>query len=932
MRSYGNTTPTPPAIRNGLTLNTDPEYSKGPSDDATPPPTPKGQGRFGLENDAGPNRALKLQTHTRETFLDDITPVDRQLNKENDAERGPQGKWDSHDLQMSPRQVTRDSLVDHMLLSLDQFAFESDIEKQPTVEEEGSYPNFGDEESYQSPQNFAPRHGRAPGHNYSYSSDYDNGDDSSRYSEKISRGRRSNSSSNFQSVVGRLNSLRTNDVRGPPVQVQPRGIHSRSGKGSKGSSANSFDLGYAQVTSNQRWAHGLPGRSSSFDYGEIQSPASMSRQISNNGNAFTPYDYDAAPTPTVPGGPRRARPTSPIMISRQDARDEPPQKVERKRSTRSSKSAYKNKVDYGLHDRTRELPPLPAFLKEHPAPAPLVGYGKTKEQPGTPQQKERPGFFRRVFGSSKSVPTQTTTNAPRSYGSTASAETVERASSKHQHVATQIKPQHLATPPRLPPPPPPKETTHVLSKKPSSFFRRRKKSISEPEPPLTLPVVPPIRFQSELDLSKTSSPVSSLRKVMNPYLRNPPKNPLEPQNGIHSQMNNSPELERHQRAFSPDYEPSPGATIRTVRPASKDEPETDSAEYMPEEKSRTATTTATTGFLGLDAQSKEEGGTFLQDSSDNDRDAQSTNSEIITTEKDLPRGRKGSLQTPAPSVARDIALVAEYERIYSRRSPTATRGEGPKSSPAVDSPPTAVKSKPDWPNDKVLVKEEDWVILTPTKVPDEVEKDGRVWLEPSSSEEDVTAPKLELPYKRQEPSKQESDSTDTTYQSATSLPILQIEGEDHEKAATPKIQTPVEATHSPDQDNIDVAKVPESDRERAQKIFDGIEEFVSKDKAAAWLGEEGAIPVRTLVAYMELYDFTNRNILVALRSMCSRLVLKAESQQVDRILVAFSNRWCECNPKHGFKHMGMRSCPPSLYSMLTRSRRCPYDYLFSSVA
>ncbi len=70
------------------------------------------------------------------------------------------------------------------------------------------------------------------------------------------------------------------------------------------------------------------------------------------------------------------------------------------------------------------------------------------------------------------------------------------------------------------------------------------------------------------------------------------------------------------------------------------------------------------------------------------------------------------------------------------------------------------------------------------------------------------------------------------------------------------------------------------------------------------MGEEGPARARTLIAYMELYDFTNLNILAALRSMCGRLVLKAESQQVDRILVTFARRWCQCNSNHGFKATG----------------------------
>ena len=90
----------------------------------------------------------------------------------------------------------------------------------------------------------------------------------------------------------------------------------------------------------------------------------------------------------------------------------------------------------------------------------------------------------------------------------------------------------------------------------------------------------------------------------------------------------------------------------------------------------------------------------------------------------------------------------------------------------------------------------------------------------------------------------------------------------------------------------------------ARNIYNGHEDFTSQDKAAAWLGEDNPARLRTLVAYMEFYDFSHLNILAALRLMCGRLLLKAESQQVDRILVTFSQRWCECNPNHGFKGHG----------------------------
>jgi hypothetical protein len=915
MQSFENSS-MPTKKRLGVSLNVD-TGSKGKRIDTSPPRTPAAQDPHpNKANITTPNRALNPQ---RQTFLDDITPIDPASNRENDAPRGNRSR-DSHDLSLSPRQVTRDSLVDHMLLSLDQFSFGQEgagFDKQPTVDEEQLYSTFGDEEPYQTTSNFAPRNGRTA-HTYSYSSDYDQADDASRYSGP-SRGRRSNSSSNFQIGLGRINSLRNEGAAAgfvsnrTPASIPPRGIHSRSGKGSKGSSANSFDLGYAQVTSNQRWAHGLAGRSSSFDYGKDRQ-GTMNSQFPAMSIQQSPtfdYDYDAAPTPTIPGGPRRFRPISPVMISQ--ALDHPSpnesvapeaQRLERKRSTKSNKSAYVGKgmanpsggrVDYGLHDSTRELPPMPAFIRE-PAPAPLVGYAKGKETPtqtpSTPQQsKDRPNFFRRVFGGS-SRNTSVTTNTPdppRSHGSTTSTETTNRPGSRTHHIANQMKPHPLPPPRELPPTP--KETAPpVLSKKPSSFFRRRKKSVAEPDPmPVSLSA-PPILLQNEPDGRTGTSPVSSLRQVMNPYLRTPAWSPNDAtrQLSIDRQLNDSPELQLSVRGFSPDYEPDKNATIRAVRPNPQRTPS-----FTPSSSSSVQKPFLNVGPSGLD-------GTFLNDASD---DGRSNASQTGLFTKEVPETEYAPVKAPATvvqtstasSVKRDMALVAEYERTYSKNS-SALRSDLGAPSPILESPrshtmPGSLSPKFATAN---ATKDADWVMLTSKKSDQPLEKgkEDRVWLEPSSDEEDVNpaASNLTLP---------SSASTDGPYMSATSLPVVQIECENEVAPASPELLSAAEAIRLLD----DTAPTPD-DCEKAKKIYDGNEDFIPKEKAAAWMGEEGVVRARTLVAYMKLYEFSNLNILAALRILCSKLVLKAESQQVDRILDVFAQRWCQCNPKHGFKITG----------------------------
>jgi hypothetical protein len=139
--------------------------------------------------------------------------------------------------------------------------------------------------------------------------------------------------------------------------------------------------------------------------------------------------------------------------------------------------------------------------------------------------------------------------------------------------------------------------------------------------------------------------------------------------------------------------------------------------------------------------------------------------------------------------------------------------------------------------------------------------------------------------------------TDSMYQSAMSLPSFQV------NSAEP---SPVlEEAKSFDEPDYVMGEPTEDDMQKAQKIYDGNEDFIQREKAAAWMGEEGPVRQKTLRAYMDLYDFKDKSIVASLRLVCNRLVLRAETQQVDRILVAFSKRWCDCNPSHGFKHMGM---------------------------
>ncbi|KAL2127127.1 hypothetical protein VTI74DRAFT_11275 [Chaetomium olivicolor] len=752
-----------------------------------------------------------------ETFLEGLTPVDIPIdsdmsNKENDRpEPHRPNPRDSHDLSLSPRQVTRDSLVANMLLSLDQLSMgqigASFGASRAGYDEPASYPPFGGDDRALT---FNSRTHRGNGHGYSYSSDFEGADDASRIS---SRGRRSNSSSGYQPCLGRINSMR--EMRETSQRTPGRGLHSRGGKGSKSSSTNSVDAGYAQVLGSQRWARGFGKRSSSFDGDARPSPATWQVDFPSS---FFNDGYDAAPTPTVPGGPRKltTAPSMPVMPP-PEPKAEPKQPAkeavpERKRSTRSSRSATVGRKPEPKFNPTRDAPPLPTFDLES-APAPHVGYEKTKDVPlvlptaVTPQPKEKPGFFRRMFGSSKSAASNTASQVSTFSMQPKSSTPPSRES--HQSAA------------------------HTLQKKTSSFFRRRKYSITETEPP-PVPTVPPVKLPFDrieaLSAKPEPSPITSLRRAMDPFLQGSPSSsvaqtsaetPLPSVERPDESYQETPKRapadgdDSRVRGFSPDYEPSPKAVIRKVDPEPGSHP-------------------LATPTVGSPPKS------FLRDNSDSE---------------DSPvRKRKTPRSEP-----RDKNL---------RPSPQPDGKRSPS--------PVVSKSK-SVPN---LNRAREEARLS-------TRKDSK--RSPSARDDRRDSNTLGLPI----------EAGETT--NKHSVPSLRIDSAEPSPKGVAAGESVNHSSKSIDEPEIVVGDPTEDDRQKAQKIYEGNEDFIQKDRAAAWMGEEGIVRQRTLRAYMELYDFENQSIVASLRQVCQRLLLRAETQQVDRILVAFSKRWCDCNPNHGFK-------------------------------
>jgi hypothetical protein len=162
-----------------------------------------------------------------------------------------------------------------------------------------------------------------------------------------------------------------------------------------------------------------------------------------------------------------------------------------------------------------------------------------------------------------------------------------------------------------------------------------------------------------------------------------------------------------------------------------------------------------------------------------------------------------------------------------------------------------------------------------------------------------------------------SGSTSTGYKSARSAPPSVQVADTREPTSPSPNHHDIPRAQEIDEPEIILGEPTDDDRQKALKIYEGSEDFIKKEKAAAWMGEEGTIRQRTLKAYMELYDFANMSIVASLRQVCERLILRAETQQVDRILFAFSIRWSRCNSSHGFRSIGKLTQTIYLFALLT---------------
>ena len=849
-----------------------------------PPQTP--------QNKPSSQRASKIQ-RDRETYTETYA--------RGSVDEATRAGRISHDLNLTDN--PRGSVVDNMLMSLnpDQPKLFSPSKDHPPV-------SSGSEASVppDTPQS-------RPLYSSSTNSDdrfhLDGSPDRRRY--HFGKGRRSNSSSNFPTILPRIDSLHAPAEGVESKRSKASGSQRTTGmnatvKGhtrrtSKGSGSSSMDYGQSNRHTMTIPQNVLGRRSASFDQGYarkgLHSASSSGTHPTMPRGISQPLlynDIEAAPMPTVPVGPRRGDQSPAFAPSNFPV-------MQRRNSNKSSKSLHLKKgaadslqVDGPTHTTnrflgsrraSRQAPSTTSNMRSrNPSPTRHSSeqHPNSKPSPSIPPKdvpRDRPGFFRRVFGSSRA-------QLPGEALSTQQQNLQARTGPMGHSADGQATVNRLYKPPAMEDltQSPAEKLPPQIVKKPSSFFRRRKKSVSENIP---TPVVPPhlqANFgESPIDPTQ-HSPTSSLRRVMNPYLDGP--------KAFTRTAQPTPLPKPAQNTSAP-----PGTGSSRQRPSTEPvyQDSTSSGDTKGERRHREVPkplidTSGTKGFLNPNGVwTKPTENSFLYDDSSESRTPELK--ENLNPSQESWSRAPTSILTALPPRSTSKNAMGKPSQAHKGNfrepdvlSPRDTNASSAGRSNAITSKRTeGLGLRPD--NQATKPK------IQPSQAISKVDLD-RMWLQPSRSDENLAKGQKEATSRTEGT---EHSPGSEVFHSATSV-VHPLRADDIQ---FPK-STDDEDSHEPVVD-VEPALPTDEDRRQAKFIFDGDETTTPKSMAAAWLGEPGLERARVRKAYMELFTWQNLNILAALRDLCGRLYLKGESQQVDRILDAFSVHWCYSNPLHGFK-------------------------------
>ncbi|KAL9096284.1 MAG: hypothetical protein Q9165_001281 [Trypethelium subeluteriae] len=886
------TTTSPPSTRGKRAaptkLNTK-NGARSPLAGISPPATPRANAMM-------PSKIQPAYYVNDGTFLEDGTPVDSNQRAEMD-ERALHDSYDSHDLSLSTQ---RQSLVDNMLMSLDQCG--SGAYSNCAV----LYNNLDDENTIPPVMARGPFRHRGHTLSSSYSSTHDRGgslDDTSSPHSRLpsSKGRRSNSSSNFPITTPRTGA--------PPPSRHGRGGMSKMGSKSSGSS--SMDYGYSQVLGTTKWGMHSAHRSASvdniYDSAKGNSPAKQHSAMMERGRPVALEYWDgedeAAPEPLVRSGPvRKSRNNSPLRVPHSSYG---PSNNDNNRGSSREGRHIPESIRRQANDFVNASTISPEALLSDPiAPAPAVSYRKASDGPHASGlnlggNKDRPGFFKRVFGSSRNNVNSTDPRhsivSQQSNGVERAENSRPRTQANQNHIASQLKADAGPSLPDLNANWEPQRPS--LQKKPSSFFRRRKRSVTDAQPPPSLPVQLNAHAYVPGPPAQPSPSISSLRKVMTPWLNghtNPADALFDPRQTVR--------VENEQMIYMDDpyaTRAELGQARYAARAPLQDKKPQHVGSLMPNEY------TAAEQKIKTSLMRHAQGDTFLADNSDVDDRPRPSRESVKMRSGTKEASEPKRPQTSPTSPAFTQTQLQPSSEVRSPPIPGALSKKVSLPSQAT-SPQSVHTAQTHWDSTEKIspADEETYVVTTPHKDDHQPSNDSnksqRVWLNATESEEKLVqtaATHLTLPLEGARSSARgTSPSSEADDELSLSVPDVRPNDEATGQGAPGLVSAAATATPFPD-----VNEPVEEDRERALQIFNGDEAFLSKSEAAAWLGDTEAVNLRTRKAYVELFNFTDLNILAALRDFCTRLVLKGETQQIDRLLHAFSRRWCACNPNHGFK-------------------------------
>ncbi|PWA21437.1 hypothetical protein CCH79_00003144 [Gambusia affinis] len=93
---------------------------------------------------------------------------------------------------------------------------------------------------------------------------------------------------------------------------------------------------------------------------------------------------------------------------------------------------------------------------------------------------------------------------------------------------------------------------------------------------------------------------------------------------------------------------------------------------------------------------------------------------------------------------------------------------------------------------------------------------------------------------------------------------------------------------------IDSSLLKNTSEDIAQFLYKG--EGLNKTAIGDYLGERDEFNIKVLHAFLDLHEFTDLNLVQALRQFLWSFRLPGEAQKIDRMMEAFAQRYCHCNP------------------------------------